>query len=89
MRFGAARVANAAAWCVLGVADESQCQDLAPKLARLGARICLCKACSTNPSSSMVNGVPVDGLMSRGQPRCAAIDEISSSFDFECCFKTE
>ena len=68
MRFGADRAAKASTPCVLGVADGSQCQDLASKLARIGYCMGLCEAGSTNPSSSMVDGVPVDRLMPRGRP---------------------
>ena len=69
--------------CVLGAADGSQCRDLGPKLARIGVRVGLCEAHSTNPSSSMVDGVSVDGLMTQGKPWRATINEISSSFDLE------
>ena len=69
MRFGADRAAKADARCVLDVADESLTPILAPKLSRIGGRVGLCEAHSTNPSSSMVDGVLVDGLMPRGRPR--------------------
>ena len=79
-------MAKAAARCVLGVADGSRAPILAPKLARIGAHMGLREARSTNPSSSMVDGVPVDELMPWGRPRGATIDEISSSFDLEHVF---
>ena len=59
---------KAAARCVLDVADESRTPILAPKLARIGAHVGLREACSTNLSSSMVDGVLVDGLMLRDRP---------------------
>ena len=54
--------------CVLGVANGSRPPILVPNLARIGAHVGLREARSTNPSSSMVDGVLVDGLMPRGRP---------------------
>ena len=71
---------------MFGVADGSRCRDLAPKLARIGARVGLREAYSTNSSSSMVDGVPVNGLMLLGRPRGATIDENLSSFGLEHIF---
>ena len=47
----AARAAKAAAQCVLGVADGSRAPILAPKLARIGARVGLREARSTHLES--------------------------------------
>ena len=69
MRFGAEMVAKAIARLVLGVADGSQCRDLKPTLARIGACVGLREAHNTNNSSSSVVGdIPVDGLMPLGRP---------------------
>ena len=66
--FGAATAAKALARCVLGVVDGSRAPILAPNLARIGAHVGLREARSTSPSYSMMDGVPVDGLMPRGRP---------------------
>ena len=76
---------KAAARCVLGVAEESRVVILALKLAKIGARVGPREARNTNPSSSMVDGVPVvDGLVHAAGPAVSAtMDEISSFFDLE------
>ena len=51
---------------MLGVADGSRVPIMAPKLAKTGARVGLREARSTNPSTLMVDGVPVNELMPRG-----------------------
>ena len=53
---------------MLGVVEEPQAPILAPKLAKIGASVGLREARSINLSSSIVDGVPVDGLMPRGRP---------------------
>ena len=67
-RFGATRTAKTAAECVLGVAEGPRSRYLMPKLTRIGYRVGLHEARSTNLSSFMVDGVSVDGLMPRGRP---------------------
>ena len=64
--FGAARAANAATQCVLGVVDGSRDLILAPKLARIGARVGLHEARITNPFSSIVDGVPMGRIDAAG-----------------------
>ena len=65
------------------VADESWSPVLAPKLARIGARVGLCEACSTNHSSSMVDWGPGGRIDAAGPAASATIDEILPSFDLE------
>ena len=84
MRFGGDKAAKTATACVLGVADRSRPRDLAPQLARIGARVGLREVRSTNPSSSMVDGAGPGGRINVAGPAVSATsDEISSSFDFE------
>ena len=81
-RLGAAK---AAARCVLGVTEGSRGPNtiLAPKRARLGARVgLLCEACRTCPSSSG-RWDPGGRMEATGLAASAAIDKMSSSLDLE------